>query len=144
MAAIDYFIKFAEAVTFKVVTKKAVVEFVLSNIICCFGIPKTIITDNTANLNSHLMREVCDQFKITYHNFTPCDMKANGIVEASNKNIKNIFRNKIQGSKQWHENLPITLMVYETNVRTSIAATPYLLFYGTEVVILTEVEIPSL
>lgn len=71
-------------------------------------------------------------------------MKANGIVEASNKNIKNIFRNKIQGSKQWHENLPITLMVYETNVRTSIAATPYLLFYGTEVVILTEVEIPSL
>ncbi|XP_070005152.1 uncharacterized protein [Nicotiana sylvestris] len=47
-----------EAVTFKAVTKKAVVDFVHFNIICCFGIPKTIITDNAANLNSHLMKEI--------------------------------------------------------------------------------------
>ncbi|XP_075077344.1 uncharacterized protein LOC142164073 [Nicotiana tabacum] len=49
-----------EAVTFKAVTKKAAVEFMHSNIICRFGIPKTIITYNAANLNSHLMREVCE------------------------------------------------------------------------------------
>ncbi|XP_070013493.1 uncharacterized protein [Nicotiana sylvestris] len=46
-----------EVVTFKAVTKKAVVDFVHSNIICRFGIPKTIITDNSSNLNSHLMKE---------------------------------------------------------------------------------------
>ncbi|XP_070011107.1 uncharacterized protein [Nicotiana sylvestris] len=52
LVAIDYFTKWVEAVT-----KKAVVDFVHSNIICRFGIPKAIITDNAANLNSHLMRE---------------------------------------------------------------------------------------
>ncbi|XP_070015870.1 uncharacterized protein [Nicotiana sylvestris] len=46
-----------EAVTFKSVTKKAVVDFVHSNIICRFEIPNVIITDNVANLNSHLMKE---------------------------------------------------------------------------------------
>ncbi|XP_070025156.1 uncharacterized protein [Nicotiana sylvestris] len=47
-----------ETVTFKAVTKKAVVDFIHSNIICRFGIPKTIITDNAANLNSHLVKEI--------------------------------------------------------------------------------------
>ena len=38
LVAIDYFTKWVEAVTFKSVTKKAVVDFVHSNIICRFGI----------------------------------------------------------------------------------------------------------
>ncbi|XP_070050577.1 uncharacterized protein [Nicotiana tomentosiformis] len=42
---------------FKAVTKKTVVDFVHSNIICRFGIPKTIFTDNATNLNSHMMKE---------------------------------------------------------------------------------------
>ncbi|XP_070029276.1 uncharacterized protein [Nicotiana sylvestris] len=58
LVAIDYFTKWVEAVTFKSVTKKAVVEFDHSNIIYRFGIPKVIITDNAANLNIHLMKEV--------------------------------------------------------------------------------------
>ncbi|XP_070021401.1 uncharacterized protein [Nicotiana sylvestris] len=58
LVAIDYFTKWVEAVTFKYVTKKAVVDFVHSNLICRFEIPKVIITVNAANLSSHLMKEV--------------------------------------------------------------------------------------
>ncbi|XP_070039876.1 uncharacterized protein [Nicotiana tomentosiformis] len=95
LVAIDYFTKWVKAVTFKAITKKAVVDFVHSNIICRFGIPKTIITDNAANLNRHLMREVCEQFKIMHRNSTPYRPKANGVVEATNKNIKKILRKMI-------------------------------------------------
>ncbi|XP_070025716.1 uncharacterized protein [Nicotiana sylvestris] len=119
LVAIDYFTKWIEAKTFKSVTKKEVVDFVHSNIICRFGIPKVIITDNGANLNSHLMKEVCQQFKITHRNSTPYCPKANRAVEAANKNIKKILRKMVEG------------------------ATPYLLVYITEVVIPVEVEIPS-
>ncbi|XP_070026568.1 uncharacterized protein [Nicotiana sylvestris] len=91
-----------EAVTFKAVTKKAVVDFIHSNIICRFGIPTTIITDNATNINSHLMKEVCEQFKIMHRHSTPYRPKANGAVEAANKNIKKILRKMIQGSRQWH------------------------------------------
>nr|XP_033516863.1 uncharacterized protein K02A2.6-like [Nicotiana tomentosiformis] len=136
--------KILRAVTFKVVTKKAVVDFVHSNIICHFGIPKTIITDNAANLNSHLMRELCEQFKIMHRNSTPYRPKANGAVEAENKNIKKILKKMIQSSRQWHEKLPFALLGYRTTVRTSVGATPYLLVYGTEAVIPAEVKIPSL
>jgi len=144
LVAIDYFTKWVEAVTFKSVTKKAVVDFVHSNIICRFGIPKIIITDNAANLNSHLMKEVCEQFKIVHRHSTPYRPKVNGAVEAANKNIKKILRRMVQGSRQWHEKLPFALLGYRTTIRTSVGATPYLLVYGTEAVIPAEVEIPSL
>nr|XP_016457748.1 PREDICTED: uncharacterized protein LOC107781542 [Nicotiana tabacum] len=103
LVAIDYFTKWIQAVTFKFVTKKAVADFVHSNTICRFGIPKTIISDNAANLNIHLMREVYEQFKIMHRNSTPYRHKANSVVEAANKNIKKILRKMVQGSKQRHE-----------------------------------------
>nr|XP_009586933.1 uncharacterized protein LOC104084714 [Nicotiana tomentosiformis] len=125
LVAIDYFTKWIEAITFKSVTKKAVVDFVHANIICRFEIHKVIITDNAAKLNCHLMKE------------------ENKVVEAANKNIKKILHKMVQGFRQWHEKSPFALLGYRTTVRTSVGTTPYLLVYGTEVVIPTKVDIPS-
>ncbi|XP_070007906.1 uncharacterized protein [Nicotiana sylvestris] len=50
----------------------------------------------------------------------------------------------VEGSRQWHEKLSFALLGYRTTVCTLAGATPYLLVYGTEVVIPAEVEIPSL
>ncbi|XP_070029130.1 uncharacterized protein [Nicotiana sylvestris] len=55
---------------------------------------------NAANLNSHLMREICEQFNITDRNSTPYRPKANGLVEAANKNIKKILRKMIQSTRK--------------------------------------------
>ncbi|XP_019229414.1 PREDICTED: uncharacterized protein K02A2.6-like [Nicotiana attenuata] len=136
--------QWVEAITFKSVTKKAVVDFVHSNIICRLSIPKTIITDNATNLNSHLMKEVREQFQIIHRHSTPYRPKANRAVEAANKNIKKILRKMIQGPRQWHKKLPFAFLGYRTTARTSVGATPYLLVYGTEAVIPAQAEIPSL
>ncbi|PHT37291.1 DNA-directed RNA polymerase III subunit RPC2 [Capsicum baccatum] len=100
--------------------------------------------NNSANLNSHLMQKVCQQFKIVHQNSTPYCPKANGVVEAANKNTKKILQKMVQGSRQLHEKLSFALLAYRTTVHTSTGATPYLLVYGTEAVIPAEVEIPSL
>ena len=39
-----------------------------------------------------MMKEVYEQFKIVHHNSNPYQPKANGAVEAANKNIKKILR----------------------------------------------------
>ncbi|XP_059291715.1 uncharacterized protein LOC132045191 [Lycium ferocissimum] len=126
------------------VNKKVVADFIKNNLICRFGVPESIRTDNGANLNSHLMKGLCEQFKITHRNSTAYWPEMNGAVEAANKNIKRILRKVIDNCKNWHEKLPYALLVYRTTARTSTGATPYLLVYGTKAVIPAEVEIPSL
>ncbi|XP_010320111.1 uncharacterized protein [Solanum lycopersicum] len=89
-------------------------------------------------------KAICEQFKITPRNSTAYRPQMNGVVEATTKNIKRILRKIIDNYKCWHENLPYALVGYCTTIQTSTGATPYLLVYGTEAVIPTEVEIPSL
>ena len=89
------------------------------------------------------MEKVCAQFKIQHHNLVPYRPKMNGIVEATNKNLKKIIEKTIDTYKDCHEKLPFALHAYCTMVRTSTGATPFSLVYGMEVVLPIEVEISS-
>ncbi|XP_059288151.1 uncharacterized protein LOC132041455 [Lycium ferocissimum] len=143
LVAIDYFTKSVEAVSYASVTKKVVAHFV-RNIICQFDMLESIIIDNGANLNSHLMKEMCAQFRITHQNSTAYRPQMNGVMEAANKNNKKILRKMIDNYKDWYKQLPHALLGYRTTASTSTGSTPYLLVYGTEAVIPAKVEIPSL
>ncbi|XP_047259404.1 uncharacterized protein LOC124891882 [Capsicum annuum] len=143
LVAIDYFTKWVEASTHKVVTK-VVADFVRNKLVYRFGIPVSIITVNGANLNSDLIREICERFKIYHQNSTANRPQMNGAVEAANKNIKSILRKITSGDREWNEKLPYALLGYRTTIITSTGATPYMFVYGSEAVIPAEVEIPSL
>lgn len=144
LVAIDYFTKWVEAASYANVTKQVVARFIKQNIICRYGVPERIITDNGSNLNNKTMKELCQTFKIQHHNSSPYRPKMNGAVEAANKNIKKIVQKMVVTYRDWHEKLPFALHGYRTYVRTSTGATPFSLVYGMEVVLPVEVEIPSL
>ncbi|EOY15725.1 RNA-directed DNA polymerase (Reverse transcriptase), Ribonuclease H [Theobroma cacao] len=144
LVAIDYFTKWVEAASYANVTQKVVCKFIQKEIICRYGLPERIITDNASNLNGAMVKDVCAKFKIKHHNLTTYRPKMNGAVEAANKNIKKIVEKMTEVYKDWHEKLPFALHAYRTSVRTSTGATPYSLVYGAEAVLPVEVEIPSL
>ncbi|WRX18297.1 Integrase [Theobroma cacao] len=144
LVAIDYFTKWVEAASYVNVTQKVVCRFIQKEIICRYGLLEMVITDNASSLNGAMVKEVCAKFKIKHHNSTTYRSKMNGAVGAANKNIKKIVEKMTEVYKDWHEKLSFALHAYRTSVRTSIEATPYSLVYGTEAVLLVEVEIPSL
>ncbi|XP_070011110.1 uncharacterized protein [Nicotiana sylvestris] len=94
LIAIDYFTKWVEAKTFKSVTKKAVVDFVHSSIIYRFEIPKVIIMDNGANLNSKLMEEKDQEGRIAVRDLAVKDQS-----EGQN-NLFDQFK-AVGRSKEW-------------------------------------------
>ncbi|KAA3466169.1 Gypsy retrotransposon integrase-like protein 1 [Gossypium australe] len=55
---IDYFTKCVEAASYASVTKSAVSRFLKKEIICRYGMPKRIISDNTLNLNNSMIAEL--------------------------------------------------------------------------------------
>ncbi|WJX23763.1 hypothetical protein P8452_12952 [Trifolium repens] len=144
LVAIDYFTKWVEAASYANVTRQVVVRFIKNHLICRYGVPSKIITDNGSNLNNKMMKELCKDFKIEHHNSSPYRPKMNGAVEAANKNIKKIIQKMVVTYKDWHEMLPFALHGYRTSVRTSTGATPFSLVYGMEAVLPVEVEIPSM
>jgi hypothetical protein len=144
LVAIDYFTKWVEAASYANVTKQVVARFIKREIICRYGVPERIITDNGSNLNNKMMKELCKDFKIEHHKSSPYIPKMNGVLEAANKNIKKNEQKMVMTYKDWHEMLPFALHGYRTSVRTSTGETPYSLVYGMEAVLPVEVEIPSL
>ena len=88
---IDYFTKWVEVALYASVTRSVISRFIKREIICRYGIPKRIISDNATNLNNKMMEQTCEQFKIKHHNFAPYRPKMNGAVEAANKNMKKIM-----------------------------------------------------
>ncbi|XP_071921853.1 uncharacterized protein [Coffea arabica] len=126
------------------VTKNVVTDFLRKHIICRFGMPETLITDNAKNFNNDMVDRLCEQFKINYQNSTIYRSQMNGTMKAANKNSKKIIRKMIERHRDWHKKLPYILMAYRTAIQTSIRAMPYNLMYGIEADLPAEVEISSL
>ena len=51
LVAIDYFTKWVETASYKSITQAVVARFLKHNIICYYGVPRELITENGANLN---------------------------------------------------------------------------------------------
>ncbi|XP_077226343.1 uncharacterized protein LOC143859575 [Tasmannia lanceolata] len=143
LVAIDYFTKWIEAASYASITSNTVAKFIRANIICRYGVPHELISDN----GSHFKKEVvhlCEEFKIKHHKSSPYRPQTNGAVEAANKNIKVIISKMTETYKDWSNKLPFALWAYRTSIRSSTGVTPYSLVYGMEAVLPVEVRIPSL
>jgi hypothetical protein len=82
LVTIDYFTKWVEAAPYAHVTRLVVAMFIKKEIICRYGVPNKVITDNGSNLNNQTVKELCDSIKIEHHNSSPYRPKMNVAVVA--------------------------------------------------------------
>ena len=64
LIAINYFTKWVEAEALATITEAKVQNFVWKNIVCKFGIPRTIISDNDCQFDSHRFKSFCSNLGI--------------------------------------------------------------------------------
>ena len=83
-------------------------------------------------------------YNIEHHKSLVYQPQANGVVEATNKNVKNILAKMVVTYKDWAVKLLFALQGYRTFIRASTRATPYSLVYSSEVMLPIKVEIQSL
>ena len=108
MVAIDYFTKWVEAASYFVLKAKYVAWFLENNIVCQFGVPQEIISDNSSHFEGEVWR-VMEEYSIEHHKSSPYRPQANGAIEAANKNVKNILAKMVVTYKDWAEKLPFAL-----------------------------------
>ena len=64
MVAVDYFTKWVEAEALASITPVKIKEFVCKSIVCCYGMPHTIVSDNDKQLDCDEFIELCDNLQI--------------------------------------------------------------------------------
>ncbi|KAL3500161.1 hypothetical protein ACH5RR_039254 [Cinchona calisaya] len=92
LAAIDYFLKWVEAIALREVKKENVVDFIRMNIIYRYGVLRYIITDNGKPFCNAAMNKLCEKFGFKQHNSSMYYAAANGLAEPFNKTLCNLLK----------------------------------------------------
>ena len=100
IVAVDYFTKWAEAEPLTSITERKTTEFIWKNLICRFGIPYAIVSDNGKQFDNEKFQSFCSELGIANQFATLAHPQSNGQVEAVNKIIKGILKKKLEERKR--------------------------------------------
>ena len=144
VVGIDYFTKWVEAEALAIIMEKNILSFFWRNIICRFGIPRVLVSNNEKQFDNSAFRDFCSKLDIKNHYSSPAHPQANGQVEVTNRSLLKIIKTRLDGAKGiWSDELPSIMWAYQTIARTPTGETPFRLAYGNDVVILVEVGLIS-
>ena len=126
VVGIDYFTKWVEAEALATITEKNIRSFVWRCIICRFGIPRVLVSDNGKQFDDDSFRDFCSQLGIRNHYSYPAHPQANGQVEVTNRSLLKIIKTQLDEAKGiWPEELLSVLWAYKTTTRTPMEETPF-------------------
>ena len=141
----DYFTKWVEAEALASITPTKIKEFVYKKIICRYGVPHTIVSDNDKQFDCNKFKEFCDNLHIKKVFSSATRSQANGQVEAINKTIKHNLKIKLEDLKgRWADELLEVIWAYRTTARTPTGETQFLLTYGYKAMVPVEIRAGSL
>ena len=71
VVGIDYFTKWVEVEPLATITEKSIHTFVWRNIICRYGIPRVVVSDNGKQFDNGAFRDFCSELGIKNHYSSP-------------------------------------------------------------------------
>ena len=71
VVGIDYFTKWVEAKALATITEKNIRSFVWRNIICRFGIPRVLVSENRGQFDNSAFKGFCSELGIKNHYSSP-------------------------------------------------------------------------
>ena len=133
IVGIDYFTKWVEAKPLAKIMQQNVKNFIWKNIVCKFGIPRLLVSNNGRQFDNTPFRDFYEQFGIKNHYSSPSHPQANRQTEAANRSFLKIIKTWLKGWKGvWPDELPRVLWAYKMTMRTPIRESPFKLAYGSE------------
>ena len=143
LVVIDSFTKWVEATSYAKLNETKVATFIRSDIIYRYRVPHELISNGGVHFRGEV-DTLLHRYGIQHHRSSTYRPLTNGVVEATNKNIKRILRKMIGTYRDWSKKLPFALWAYHTSFRTFTGATPYYIVYGMKAVLPIEIEMGSL
>ena len=136
LVSTDYFTKWVEAKPLANIRDVDAKRFIWRNIVTRFGVPHTLITDNSLQFDSKAFWRYCGELGIRNGYSTPTYPQGNGQAKATNKVIVAGLKKRLNDAKgKWVDELPHVLWTYRTTPRRSTRKTPFSMTYRSNAVI---------
>ena len=140
----DYFTKWAETEPLATITEQKIRNFVWRSIICRFGIPRALVSDNGKQFDNLKFRDFCVELGIKNYYLSLTHPQSNGQAEVTITTLKTALKTKLEDLKgKWVEYLPEALWAYRTTRKSANQETPFALAFGTEAVAPVEIGLKS-
>jgi len=111
-----------------------VAQLLVNEVICRFGVPLQIQTDQGRNFESVLFKEVCKLLDIEKTRTTPLHPQSDGMVERLNRTLETMLSKFVQeNQRNWDQLLPLLAMAYRSAIHESTGRTPSELMFGRDV-----------
>jgi hypothetical protein len=138
--AIDYFTKWAEARAIRANDAASAAKFVFESIVCRFGTPEAIVTDQGSNFEAKLFQNLCELMGVKKLRSTSYHHETVGLVERLVRTLKEILRCYINETHtNYDELLSQVIYCYNTTVQASTGFTPYEAVFARKPVNLQEI-----
>src|SRR5690606_19076137 len=91
LTATENFTKWAEAIPLKKASSEIIAMFIMEHIICRFGVPRRIMTDNGTPFVGKEVKKLLEDYQVHHGTSTRYYPQGNGKIEAFNKTIIKIL-----------------------------------------------------
>ena len=121
----DYFTKWIEA--FPMANQEActVAEILVGEVVCRFGVPQLIHSDQGRNFESVLFAEMCWLLSIKKMRTTPYRPQSDRMVERFNCTLEaQLLKFADHNQKDWDLHIPFLLMVYLSAIHDTTGCSP--------------------
>ncbi|KFD64451.1 hypothetical protein M514_23298 [Trichuris suis] len=131
LVVMDCFTKFAEAFPLPNQEAKTVTAAEMDQLICRYGIPESIHTNQGRQFESEIFQMLCRELGIQKTRTTPYHPAGNGQVERMNRTLASMLAKVVQEEgRHWDECLPKVMMAYRASAQSSARETRYTVVFG--------------
>ena len=130
LTVVDHFTKHVEAYALADQEATTVARVFLNKFVSRYGVQYVLHTDQGANFESNLFKELCQMLNIKKTRTTPYHPQCDGQVERMNRTIIDLLKLNVRdATNNWNLNIGLTLMAYRNALQASTGYTSYFLLY---------------
>src|SRR5688572_16195245 len=126
----DYFSRWLEARAVKKANAETVATFIYEEIICRYGTPKVIQSDQGTHFVNETIRLLIQKFRIRHSLSSPYHLQSNGLVERFNKTLCERIAKVGETIFDWDMYIQPVLFAYRVKKLRINNQSPYKLVFG--------------
>ncbi|KAL7298554.1 hypothetical protein TKK_0008328 [Trichogramma kaykai] len=126
----DQLSKFCIGVPLPDATATTIADAMVKRLICTFGTPKVILTDQGRNFLSKLLQRVAKRFRIKQVRTTAFHAQSNGSLERSHHALAEFLKQYTNQESDWDQWIELATLNYNSSVQESTKHTPFEVVFG--------------